>query len=74
MPDSLSYVGSIAGENTGDIGVCYRFDRQALTKFNTSYEETTVQAIAATESEIISFCKANWGNAWDYSTLRPTLK
>ena len=74
MSDGLSYVGSIAGESTGDISSCYRVDRQELTKFDTPYDEVGAQSAAATESEIISFCKANWDDVWDYSTHRPTLK
>ena len=74
MSESLSYIGSIAGENIGDINSCYRFNRQVLTKFGAIDEKADEQTLSVTEAEMLEYCKANWGNEWDYSSSRPKLR
>ena len=72
--ESYSRNGGLVGNNTGTITDCYRSKLQVLTKYTTVGAAFNDEGIIATEAEMLEYCKANWGNEWDYSYSRPELK
>lgn len=72
--ESYSRNGGLVGNNTGTITDCYRSKLQVLTKYTTVGVAFNEDGTIATEAEMLEYCKANWGNEWDYSSSRPELK
>ena len=69
-----SLIGGIVADNVGTLTDCYRCDKQILARFGESNSCSNPDGIIATEAEMIEYCRANWGNEWDYSSSRPKLK
>lgn len=72
--ESYSRNGGLVGNNTGTITDCYRSKLQVLTKYTTVGVAFNEDGTIATEAEMLEYCKANWGNEWDYASSRPELK
>ena len=69
-----SLIGGIVADNVRTLADCYRCDKQILTRFGESNSCSNSDGTIATEAEMLEYCKANWGNEWDYSSSRPQLR
>ncbi len=72
--ESYSRNGGLVGNNTGTTTDCYRSESQVLTKYTSVGVAFNEDGTIATEAEMLEYCKANWGNEWDYSSSHPELK
>ena len=72
--ESYSRNGGLVCNNAGTITDCYRSESQVLTKYTSVGVAFNEDGTIATESEMIEYCRANWGNEWDYASSRPELK
>lgn len=72
--ESYSRNGGLVGNNAGTIADCYRSESQVLTKYTSVGVAFNEDGAIATEAEMLEYCKANWGNEWDYASSLPELK